>query len=84
VVADEEVEQGGVEDRGFGEVLAADGGSDDGEDAGADDGADAQGDKRNGAEGFAESAFRLLGLGDELIDGLSGEELRQGLTPEWG
>jgi len=84
VVADEEVEQGGVEDRGGGEVLSADGGSDDGEDAGADDGANAEGDERDGAEGLAEPALRLLGLSDELIDGLSGEELRQSVTPEWG
>ncbi len=55
--------------------VAADGGADDGEDAGADDGADAESGEGDGAEGLLEGMLGALGVGDELVDGLGGEDL---------
>lgn len=81
-VGEDVMQQRGVDDLGGGELLPGHGGADDGEDAGADDGTDAERDEGNGSEGFAEAVLGFLGLGDELIDGLSGEELGQGWTPE--
>jgi hypothetical protein len=69
-----------VDDRGLGDAdrgggVAADGGADDGEDARADDNANSEGGERNRAEGFFEGVLGTLGVGDELVDALSSEDL---------
>ncbi len=70
-----EIDDGGLgPGDGLGRV-AADGGADDGKDARADDRADAERGERDGAEGLSEGVFGPLGLGDELVDGLGGEDL---------
>ncbi len=72
----------GVEDgRGF-EVFAGGGGAGEDEDAGADDGADSEGGERPGAEGFLQPVAGFGGLGDKLVDRLTGKELiRQRIAP---
>jgi len=55
--------------------VAADGDADDCEDTRADDGTDAKGGKRDGAKRFAQGTVRSLRFGDQLIDGLGGEDL---------
>jgi hypothetical protein len=57
------------------ELLARDRGADDSEDAGADDGADAESGERPRPERLLEPMFRLLGVGDQLVNGLACEEL---------
>jgi len=69
-----------VDDWGLGDTdrcggIAADGGADYGEDARADDDADAEGGERNRPKGFFEGVFGTLGVGDELVDALSSEDL---------
>jgi hypothetical protein len=73
--AEDEIDDGGL---GPGDGLggiAANGGADDGEDAGAYDGADAEGGQGDGAESFFEGMLGTLRVGDELVDGLGGEDL---------
>ena len=73
--AEDEIDDGGL---GPGDGLggiAADGRADDGEDAGTDDGTDAERGQGDGAEGFLERVLWKLGVGDELVDGLGGEDL---------
>jgi hypothetical protein len=54
-----------------------------GEDSRADDGPDAQGGERDRAERFAQRTIGPLGIGDQLVDGLGGEDLPgQRRTPE--
>jgi hypothetical protein len=72
---DEVIEERGVEDGGGIKLLSGDGGADDGEDAGTDDRADAERRERNGAESSFELAIRLLAIGDQLVDGLTGKKL---------
>ena len=55
--------------------IAADGDADDGEDSRADDGADAEGGERDRAERLAQGAIGPLRFGDQLVDGLGGEDL---------
>jgi hypothetical protein len=55
--------------------IAADGRADDGEDARADNGADAQCSEGDGAQSFFEGVLGTLRVGDELVDGLGGEDL---------
>ena len=57
------------------EFLSGNGGSDNGEDSGADDRADAQRRQRPGPERLFQPMFRLLRLGDQLVNGLTREEL---------
>ena len=64
-----------VQNRRGVEFLSGDCGADNGEDAGADDGADAQRGQRPGAERLLQPMFRLLRLGDQLVNGLAREEL---------
>jgi len=71
----DQVDDGGFGPGGGGGGVAADGGADDGEDAGADDNADAESRQGDGAEGFFESVLGALGVRDELVDGLGGEDL---------
>ena len=73
--AEDEIDDGGL---GPGDGLggiAADGRADDGEDARPDDGTDAERGQGDGAEGFLERVLWKLGVGDELVDGLGGEDL---------
>jgi len=73
--AEDEVDDGGFgPGDGLGGV-AADGCADDGEDARTDDGADAEGGEGDRAEGFFKGVLGTLGVGDELVDGLGGEDL---------
>ena len=65
----------GVEDGGGFEVLAGGGGAGEDEDAGADDGADAEGGERPGAEGLLELMAGFGGLGNQLVDRLTGKKL---------
>ncbi len=74
-VVEEEVDDGRALPVGDLGRIAADGGADDGEDARADDDADAEGGEGDGAEGFFEGVLGALGVGDELVDGLGGEDL---------
>jgi len=46
---------------------------DDGEDAGADDRADAERRERPRPEGFLQLVFRILGIRDQLVDGLAAQ-----------
>jgi hypothetical protein len=71
----DEIDDGGLGPCGPGGGVAADGGADDGEDAGADDDAYAEGGERDGAEGLFEGVLGTLGVGDEFVDGLGGEDL---------
>jgi hypothetical protein len=79
------IRQRGVQDgRGI-ELLPGDSGADNGEDAGANDGADAQRGKRPRAERLLQPMFGLLRFGDQLVDGLTREELfRQVSAPKRG
>ena len=65
-VVHEVVEQRGVEDGGGVELLAGDGGADDGEDARADDGADAERGKRHGPERLLQACLGILRLAISL------------------
>jgi hypothetical protein len=47
------------------------------EDSAADDRADTERGQRPRAERFLEPVLGLLGVGDQLVNGLLGEELRQ-------
>jgi hypothetical protein len=71
----DEVDDGGLGPGGLGGGVSADGCADDGEDAGADDDAYAEGGERDGAEGLFEGVPGTLGVGDEFVDGLGGEDL---------
>jgi hypothetical protein len=73
--ADDEVDDGGFRPGGERGGVAADGGADDGEDSRPDDDADAECGQRDRAEGLAEGVRGPLGLGDELVDRLSSEDL---------
>jgi hypothetical protein len=55
--------------------VAADGGADYRENSRPDDDTDAEGGERDGAERFFEGVLGALGVGDELVDGLGGEDL---------
>jgi hypothetical protein len=67
------------------ELLAGDGGADNGENAGADDRSDTQRGERPRAERLLEPMLGLLRFGDQLVDGLTGEQLvRQISAPERG
>jgi hypothetical protein len=73
--AEDEIDDGGL---GPGDGLRrvpTDGRADDREDARADDCADAEGGEGDGAEGFSERILGTLRVGDELVDGLGGEDL---------
>ena len=72
---DDVVNEGSVCDGGVGKLLAGDGGADDGEDARTDDRADAERGERPGPERLLQRMLRLLGVADELVNRLSGEEL---------
>ena len=69
------VGQRGVQDRRGIELLSGDRGADDGEDAGANHRADTQRGERPRAERLLQPMFRLLRLGDQLVNGLAREEL---------
>ena len=73
--AEDEVDDGRVGPLGQRGGIAADGDADDGEDARADDGADAERGERDRAERFAQGAVWPLRIGDQLVDGLGGEDL---------
>jgi hypothetical protein len=72
---DEVVGDGRVQDGGGIELLAGDGGADDGKDSRADDGSDAESGERDGAKGLREGVLGPLRFGDQLVDGFSGEDL---------
>jgi hypothetical protein len=81
-VVNDVVENRGVEDRGGIELLACDGGADDGEDARANDGSDAERCKRNRSKRLLETGLGVLRLGNELVDGFTAKNLRrQSPTP---
>jgi hypothetical protein len=75
-VAYEVVQHRSVEDGGSIELLAGNGGADDGKDAGSDDGSDAERGEGDGPESFAEPVLGLLRVGNELVDGFT----RKGLA----
>jgi hypothetical protein len=78
----DEIGQRRVQDRRGIELLACDGGPDHGEDAGPNDRANAQGGQRPRAKGLLQPMFRLLRLGDQLVNRLAREELvRQNSAP---
>jgi hypothetical protein len=70
-----EVDNGRLVPSAGGGGVAADGRADDSEDARADDGSDAEGREGDGAEGLFERVFGTLGVGDQFVDGLGGEDL---------
>jgi hypothetical protein len=70
------VENRRVEDAGGVELLAGDGGADDGENSGTDDGADAERGEADGAERFLQRVLGQLALRDQLVNIFSGEDLR--------
>ncbi len=72
---DDQVEHLRVQDGGNFEVLAGGGRAGEHEDAAADDGADAERGQAPRAEGLLEPVLGLLGVGDQLVDGLAGEKL---------
>jgi len=81
-VVNEVVAEWGVKDAGGVELLAGDGGANDGEDAGADDGADAERGQRPRAEGLFEPVLGFFRVPDQLIDRLAGNKLAgQGSFP---
>lgn len=71
----DEIEQGRIEDRGNGHVLASGGSACDGEDATADDGADTERDQAPGAQRAAQPLTFVVSLFDQVIDALGLEEL---------
>jgi hypothetical protein len=83
-VGDDVVGQRGVDEAGGIELLAGDGGADDGKDAGADDCADAKRGERPRAEGLLQPVFGFLRFPDQLIDRLAGKQLAgQGSDPRF-
>jgi hypothetical protein len=83
-VGDDVVGQRGVDEAGGIELLAGDGGADDGEDAGADDRPDAKRCQRPRAEGLFEPVLGFFRLPDQLIDRFAGEQLAgQGSGPRF-
>ena len=73
--AENEIDDGRVGPLGQRGGVAADGDADDGEDSRADDGADAEGGERDRTERLAQGAVGPLRFGDQLVDGLGGEDL---------
>jgi len=73
--ADGEIEDGRTLPVGELGRIAADRRADDGKNSRTDDRADTKRGQRDRAEGLLESVLRTLGLGDELVDGLFGEDL---------
>ena len=73
-VVNEVIENRGVENGGGIELLARNGGADDGKNARADDGSDAERGKRHGPERFLETRLGVLRVGDELVDRFTGKE----------
>jgi hypothetical protein len=69
----EDVGDLGMPDRGQLKVLARRRRAGQDKDAGADDGANAQRRQAPRAERLLEPVFRLLGIRDQLVDGLGGE-----------
>ncbi len=57
------------------EIFSGGGGPGKNENAGTDDGADTKSGQRPRAQRFAEAVFRVLGVGDQLVDGLAAENL---------
>jgi len=79
------IEQRRVQDGRGVELLPGDSGADDGENARADNRSDAQRGERPRAEGFLQPMLGLLRFGDQLVNGLAGEQLvRQISAPELG
>ncbi|HUY80209.1 MAG TPA: hypothetical protein VMU92_00595 [Acidobacteriaceae bacterium] len=74
-MAEEIVEDRGVEDGGGVELFSGDGRADDGKNAGADDGSDAERGERDRPECFAEPVLGFFRLGDELVDGFTAKGL---------
>ena len=84
-VMDDVVGERAVQDGRRVEFLACDRGADDGEDSRADDCADTEPGERPRSERFLEPMFRLLRVGDQLVNGLACEDLfRQGIAPGSG
>jgi hypothetical protein len=79
VVGQRRVEDG----RGI-ELLPGDGRADDGENAGANDRSDAQRGQRPWPEGLFQPMFRLLRIGNQLVNGLACEELVRQLRAPGG
>jgi hypothetical protein len=69
------VSERAVEDGSGIELLPSDGGADDGKDSRANDGANPKPGERPGTEALLEPMFCLLGVGDQLVDGLAGKDL---------
>ena len=67
------VEHRRIQDAGGVELLAGDGGADDGEDSGADDGADAERGQADGAKRLFQRVLGQLTVGDQLVDVFPGE-----------
>ena len=74
----DEIQHLRVPDGFDGEILAGCSSAGEHEDAAANDGADAQCGQRPRAERLLEAMLGVLRLRDQLVNGLLGEELRQG------
>jgi len=73
--AQEEIEHLRVKDGWDFEMLSGGSGPGENKNPGADDRADAQGGEAPGAETLLQPVVRLFRLGDQLVDGFSGEVL---------
>ena len=71
----QQIEHLSVQDRGYLEVLASGRGSGKNKNSRADDRADAERGQRPWPQGFAQSMLRLVGLGDQFVDGFAAQEL---------
>ncbi len=73
-MVDEVLQQRRVEDGGGLELLAGDGGADNGEDAGTDDGANTERGETEPAQRFFQAEFGAFAIGNKLINVLAAEE----------
>jgi hypothetical protein len=74
-VVQDEIDNRGLLPVGKLRGVAADGRADDREDARTDDRADAKRGKRNRTQGLLQRSLGLFAFGDQLVDGLRGEDL---------
>jgi len=74
-MGDEVIGEWGVDEAGGIEFFAGDGGANDCKNSGADDCADAERGERPGAEGLFEAVLGVLRIQNELVNGLTREQL---------
>src|SRR6185437_1798624 len=77
-VMDQELQQRRVQDGGGVELLARNRGADDGEDARADHRANAERGEAPGSERLLQPVLRLLGIGNQLVNGFGAPKLGHG------